>query len=702
MTIQEQFIKVLNQTETRFEKYRQQRESKEALVAAGKVFDVNSTELVEQRLARLRFDARTARAMVSEGLAFTPTAPGTAVAGDPVALERVLGTNDLMSIRFLEQGVSVSRAVARVHIGSQSGLLGYGTGFMVSPRLFLTNNHVLADVDQAAGSQVEFNFEVGAGGVVEPSVFVELAPDEFFLTEPELDYSLVAVRPNAQLAGYGWLRLIDEQGKLMVGEWVNIIQHPNGEPKQLALRENQVIDELEQWLHYHTDTAPGSSGSPVFNDQWEVVALHHSGVPERDAQGRILTRDGRVWDSWMGEHRVGWRANEGARISRVVAHIKAQHLDSEETALRAQMFEAEPPGVPETEPPEGKPATPLAARLPDTRLAAQLRDSNGSAVWTIPITITVKLGRQALSAARAEPATRPEVPSTPVEEFELEKALAELAQARARVYYDREADAAAAAQYYDRVQINTSAKKLFKALSKLTRSTHVRTYNYKPSRYVYPWVDLHPDLSIRSVYSGRSFDPAELIREDFRIAGERAVRLRQLMLPEASLSQERLEIELDLLEARLPYNCEHVVPQSWYQKKEPMRGDLHHLFACESGCNSFRSNIPYYDFPDFEEAVRDACGKRLGGDKFEPSSGKGAASRATLYFLLRYPGQVGDENRELQRDRLPVLLAWHDRFPPDEYERHRNMAIFEKQGNRNPLIDHPDWARKIDFRRAFG
>jgi endonuclease I len=49
------------------------------------------------------------------------------------------------------------------------------------------------------------------------------------------------------------------------------------------------------------------------------------------------------------------------------------------------------------------------------------------------------------------------------------------------------------------------------------------------------------------------------------------------------------------------------VPQSWYAKAEPMRGDLHHLFACEPRCNSFRSNIPYFDFADFSnpEVIRD-------------------------------------------------------------------------------------------------
>jgi endonuclease I len=77
-------------------------------------------------------------------------------------------------------------------------------------------------------------------------------------------------------------------------------------------------------------------------------------------------------------------------------------------------------------------------------------------------------------------------------------------------------------------------------------------------------------------------------------------------------------------------------------------------------------------------------------------------ARATLYFLLRYPGQIGDEARELQRDAVPVLLEWHHREPVEEYERHRNAAIAEAQGNRNPLIDNPEWAAAIDFDLAFG
>jgi V8-like Glu-specific endopeptidase len=71
------------------------------------------------------------------------------------------------------------------------------------------------------------------------------------------------------------------------GEFVNIIQHPSGhQPKALALCDNQLVDVLDSCLHYQTDTAPGSSGAPVYNDQWEVIALHHSGA-RRDEAGHI-------------------------------------------------------------------------------------------------------------------------------------------------------------------------------------------------------------------------------------------------------------------------------------------------------------------------------------------------------------------------------------------------------------------------------
>ncbi len=131
-----------------------------------------------------------------------------------------------------------------------------------------------------------------------------------------------------------------------------------------------------------------------------------------------------------------------------------------------------------------------------------------------------------------------------------------------------------------------------------------------------------------------------------------------------------------------------------------MRGDLHHLFACESRCNAFRGNTPYAEFPNAQERLMSDCG-RSEAPGFEPAVGKGSGG-ARDAVLLRDPGQIGDEARELQRERVSLLLHWHGVNPVEEYERHRNAAIAELQGNRNPLIDQPEWAERIDFDASFG
>jgi endonuclease I len=132
-----------------------------------------------------------------------------------------------------------------------------------------------------------------------------------------------------------------------------------------------------------------------------------------------------------------------------------------------------------------------------------------------------------------------------------------------------------------------------------------------------------------------------------------------------------------------------------------MRGDLHHLFACEARCNSFRGNTPFAEFADFPEptatgpalaVVRGECGKSE-ANGFEPAHGKGPAARAVFYFLLRYPGEI--QASEMPPQRQQMLLSWHEEDPLTEWERHRNAAIFSRQGNRNPFVDQPALARDL-------
>ena len=149
-----------------------------------------------------------------------------------VGLERVIGAPDFLGINFLELALAVARFVGRVHIRSSPGrTAGFGTGFMVSPRLLLTNNHVLRSKADALHSEIEFDYQNDRNGRLLPVITYGFEPGKFFVTNPALDYTLVAVRERSvddrvDLKLYGWSRLIESQGKVMLGEALNIIQHP--------------------------------------------------------------------------------------------------------------------------------------------------------------------------------------------------------------------------------------------------------------------------------------------------------------------------------------------------------------------------------------------------------------------------------------------------------------------------------------------
>ncbi|MET7296678.1 endonuclease [Streptomyces griseoloalbus] len=714
------YLSQLTMAAARYANRTERREKNKSVLDTRGPLYADAPERVEKRLARLGADWAMVRAIER-----TPTDP-TSSAGstlrlppetfssEVLGLERLIGRNNLTPVAFLEKGVQVSRSVGRITISGPGG--GHGTGFMVSPSLLLTNNHVLRGTREASRSTVAFAFQDGGdGSPLVPAVF-QLEPLRFFVSDRALDYSLVAVAPRGgqgeALSSFGRLVLSEAEGKVVVGEFVNIIQHPRGERKQVALRENRIVDVLERFLHYESDTREGSSGSAVFNDQWEVVALHHSAVPKTDAEGRPLSMDGTVWRPEMGEQQLAWRANEGVRISRVLRALHEVPLTGEAARLRDEVFTtglAPSPTENSARLPSAHGESPRPGTDGSPAQAQELTHmANGTAQLTVPLRITLgfdtALSAQAVPFA-PPPALAPSPKAAPqafgrtdvvsAVEKDVDAALVNHRLTQERPYYARTADIAARDAYYANVDTG-DGDALRRTLTTLLTETHGPRPRYKPMRLVYPWVDLHKDGRLRSIYSGKDFSAEELIRADAAVAEARLAQVQELLLQESTAGPAEFEAEFDALEASLPFNCEHVVPQSWFAKAEPMRGDLHHLFACESGCNSFRGNFPYFDFPDFEEAVRDACGMRE-STGFEPRDGKGAVARATLYFLLRYPGQVGDATREFPEDRLPVLLQWHESEAVTEYELHRNAAIAEIQGNRNPLIDHPEWAREIDF-----
>lgn len=700
-------LQVIEQTERRYDERTPIRNEIIRRINSRPLHEVDSPERVAKRLNRLKEHFAVTSDEVTAVNSNSSMDSNTDI--DDILRERVLGKDDMLGVNYLSLGNTASRSICRVRIRNENGrIVGFGTGFMISPRLIITNNHVLHNAEEASHSQAEFNFQDDDNNRPLQPVLFDLDPTAFFVTNEHLDYSVVAIRDDGQggtsLSSFGWLPLIEEEGKIVLGEPASIIQHPNGGAKRLALRENKIVDRLDDFLQYVTDTAPGSSGSAVFNDQWEVIALHRSGVPKRDAQNRILAVDGSVWREEMGETNIAWIANEGVRASRIVKDLKAQNLSEALSKLRDEMLnnKKSPQNLPR---PESRPQ--ISRDVPKTLkqgdgigIPASINGEGAGATWTIPLTVTVQLGSPSYAHNGSQVSSAQTITSATVnrnDEPELNVALARLRETLSKKYYDPDQDQQDRKAYYQNLDTSQSPSKLFAAIHKLLEGTHEPQLSYRPSTYVYPVVDLQPNGKLRSIYSGIEFDPEEFIREDFRIDKERTSRINELMIRERGTSDAVFQEELDLFEAQNPYNCEHSVCQSWFGKKEPMKGDLHHLFACESRCNSFRNDIPYFDFPDFGEAIREDCGKQEDKERFEPSAGKGKVARATLYFLMRYPKMINKIEVHYDENSVEMLLNWHNDFPVTPHELHRNMTIFALQGNRNPLIDFPKLAKKIDF-----
>jgi endonuclease I len=180
-------------------------------------------------------------------------------------------------------------------------------------------------------------------------------------------------------------------------------------------------------------------------------------------------------------------------------------------------------------------------------------------------------------------------------------------------------------------------------------------------------------------------------------------------------------------------NCEHTWPQSFFDKKLPMVGDMHHLFPTLSVPNNMRGHFPfgpvqgtvvYTTSGGSKLGMADKTGKQRSltelqkiinlpyeqksvimdrdfTNVFEPGDKqKGNTSRALLYFYLRYYDQnikSGEfEQNAFWNSKVSNFINWDENVDPvDEHEKARNEIIFKKQGNRNPFIDIPNLATLI-------
>src|SRR5688572_19423464 len=340
---------------------------------------------------------------IAERLRYATTATGAAagVVVPAARPEAVWGTADFIGVEFFTRGRRAANAVGRITF--QSGRV-QGTGFLVAPGLLLTNNHVIETAGAATTMCVQFDFEVDDDGVNRSSTVYGFDPSRCFAFSPinKLDFVLVAL--SDRLAGskalddFGYIPLSEAGDKHMLGELANIIQHPEGRLKQIVLRENNLIarDETLEVLHYLADTEPGSSGSPVFNNQWEVIALHHWAGPHLETRGV----DGRL---------LRTEVNEGIRISAIVKALREgvgvrDARTQEKVAEAIQLWGTR----------RSAPVAPREERA--VPVAGARANADGSISWFFPIEISVRAPMLAPAVAPPPPVVAPPPPPGQLEE----------------------------------------------------------------------------------------------------------------------------------------------------------------------------------------------------------------------------------------------------------------------------------------------
>ena len=285
--------------------------------------------------------------------------------------EAMYDQNNFLSAHFLTEGAEIQKAIAMVTLKvAKSGLpagSGWGSGFLISNSLFMTNNHVITN--KAFCDDVNMQFMYQDNYNTEPAInseFFETNEDSFFHTNAGLDYTIVRLKrkpykykiPNwpirlgedmvnlgysakheyadseqieelkylsefitkkepisefdpgrvYQIFGYtpgskyGYVTLRPTVS-FPVGLRLNVIQHPQGRRKEIVVQQNVLTDVHTNVIHYFSDTDYGSSGSPVFNNTWDLMALHHA---------RELSES----------------ANEGIRIDKIVADLRSEFQTS--------------------------------------------------------------------------------------------------------------------------------------------------------------------------------------------------------------------------------------------------------------------------------------------------------------------------------------------------------------------------------------
>ena len=207
------------------------------------------------------------------------------LAASTANFEAIFGQSNLSGVYALELAWEKQSAVCWIDRGPSSG-------FLVAQDLLVTNNHVFRNEADADGVICRFNYQLDRRR--KPAPFEEFDVDPaVFWTDADLDVTIVGVK-GAPGAKYKPLSISRRPARM--GGSAIVIQHPGGMPKQIGLGDTEIkaLPEGGRLIQYLTDTLPGSSGSPIFDEYFNVIGLHHASTLTPD-KNNYFRNEGISW-----------------------------------------------------------------------------------------------------------------------------------------------------------------------------------------------------------------------------------------------------------------------------------------------------------------------------------------------------------------------------------------------------------------------
>ncbi len=244
------------------------------------------------------------------------------------------------------------------------------------------------------------------------------------------------------------------------------------------------------------------------------------------------------------------------------------------------------------------------------------------------------------------------------------------------------AEAAEPAGYYSSCENKSGAALLSALCSKVGPHT---TVSYDGLWDVYKTSDVRPDGTLWDMYTTKAWSTSFKKCGNYKLIGDCV-------------------------------NREHSMPKSWFNNKSPMNSDAFHVYPTDGKVNGQRSNYPYGECAGGEREPNNGSVQALGrrgtstypgytGTVFEPDDQyKGDFARTYFYMMAAYndkvaswssPNLAGNSYPALSSWTVEMMLKWHRNDPVSQKEIDRNEAVYARQKNRNPFIDHPELAEYI-------